>query len=63
VKVSQLCKMIEDSIHGGKYPLQNEHIGQVSLAGLLVNDPSSLVKESKKRCLGMARLRYRNLSR
>jgi hypothetical protein len=25
VKVSQLCKMIEDSIHGGRYPLQNEH--------------------------------------
>jgi hypothetical protein len=25
MKVSQLCKMIEDSIHGGKYPLQTEH--------------------------------------
>jgi hypothetical protein len=28
VKVSQLCKMIEDSIHGGKYHLQNEHYKQ-----------------------------------
>jgi len=25
MKVSQLCKMIEDSIHGGKYPLQTGH--------------------------------------
>jgi hypothetical protein len=24
VKISQLCKMIEDSIHGGKYPLDDE---------------------------------------
>ena len=25
MKVSQLCKMIEDSIHAGKYPMQTEH--------------------------------------
>ena len=24
VKISQLCKMIEDSIHGGKYPLEDQ---------------------------------------
>jgi hypothetical protein len=24
VKISQLCKMIEDSIHGGKYPLEEQ---------------------------------------
>jgi hypothetical protein len=23
-KISQLCKMIEDSIHGGKYPLEDQ---------------------------------------
>jgi hypothetical protein len=25
VKISELCKMIEDSIHGGKYPLDDQH--------------------------------------
>ena len=24
MKISQLCKMIEDSIHGGKYPLEDQ---------------------------------------
>jgi hypothetical protein len=24
VKISELCKMIEDSIHGGKYPLEDQ---------------------------------------
>ena len=24
MKISELCKMIEDSIHSGKYPLQNQ---------------------------------------
>ena len=25
VKISQLCQMIEDSIHDGKYPLEDQH--------------------------------------
>ena len=25
MKISQLCKMIEDSIHDGKYPLEDQH--------------------------------------
>ena len=24
MKISELCKMIEDSIHSGKYPLQDQ---------------------------------------
>jgi hypothetical protein len=25
VKISEICKMIEDSIHDGKYPLEDQH--------------------------------------
>ena len=25
MKISELCKMIEDSIHDGKYPLEDQH--------------------------------------
>ena len=32
MKISELCKMIEDSIHTGKYPLEYEHNNQRNLA-------------------------------
>ena len=33
MKISELCKMIEDSIHAGRYPLDNDK--QKKLAGTL----------------------------
>jgi|SRR4051794_9561622 hypothetical protein len=32
MKISELCKMIEDSIHTGKYPLDNDNSNQRLLA-------------------------------
>jgi hypothetical protein len=32
MKISELCKMIEDSIHTGKYPLEYENNNQRNLA-------------------------------
>jgi hypothetical protein len=35
MKISELCKMIEDSIHTGKYPLDNDNSNQKLLANLV----------------------------
>jgi hypothetical protein len=45
VKVSQLCKMIEDSIHNGKYPLQNEH--KPNLLQVITRSDSDDLKSSE----------------
>ena len=47
VKVSQLCKMIEDSIHGGKYPLQNEHKPFSNLLEVINRSDSDDLKNSE----------------
>jgi hypothetical protein len=47
VKVSQLCKMIEDSIHGGKYPLQNEHRPYSNLLQVINRSDSDELKSSE----------------
>ncbi|MGH9987595.1 MAG: hypothetical protein ACRD8W_26935 [Nitrososphaeraceae archaeon] len=46
MKISELCKMIEDSIHSGKYPL--DHDDEKQMAGLVqvINrSPSDDLKE------------------
>jgi hypothetical protein len=47
VNVSQLCKMIEDSIHGGKYPLQNEHKPYYNLLQVINRSDSDDLKSSE----------------
>ncbi|MGA9153749.1 MAG: hypothetical protein WBZ36_24475 [Candidatus Nitrosopolaris sp.] len=47
VKVSQLCKMIEDSIHGGKYPLQNERNPYSNLLQVINRSDSDDLKSSE----------------
>jgi hypothetical protein len=47
VKVSQLCKMIEDSIHGGRYPLQNEHKPFSNLLQVINRSDSDDLKSSE----------------
>jgi len=47
VKVSQLCKMIEDSIHNGKYPLQNEHKPYANLLQVINRSDSDDLKSNE----------------
>ncbi len=47
MKVSQLCKMIEDSIHNGKYPLKNEHKRYSNLLQVINRSDSDDLKSSE----------------
>jgi hypothetical protein len=47
VKVSQLCKMIEDSIHNGKYPLENGHKPYSNLLQVINRSDSDDLKSSE----------------
>jgi|SRR5919197_3994252 hypothetical protein len=41
MKISELCKMIEDSIHSGKYPLDQETEKQMAGLVQIINRSSS----------------------
>jgi adenylyl- and sulfurtransferase ThiI len=46
MKISELCKMIEDSIHSGKYPLDQEIEKQMTgLVQVINRSPSDDLKE------------------
>jgi hypothetical protein len=46
MKISELCKMIEDSIHSGKYPLDQESEKQMTgLVQVINRSPSDDLKE------------------
>ncbi len=47
MKVSQLCEMIEDSIHNGKYPLQNGHKPYSNLLQVINRSDSDDLKSSE----------------
>jgi hypothetical protein len=47
MKASHLCKMIEDSIHNGKYPLQNEHKSYSNLLQVINRSDSDDLKSSE----------------
>jgi len=47
VKVSQLCEMIEDSIHNGKYPLENGHKLYSNLLQVINRSDSDDLKSSE----------------
>jgi hypothetical protein len=47
MKVSQLCKMIEDSIHAGKYPMQTEHKPFANLLQVINRSNSDDLKSSE----------------
>jgi hypothetical protein len=47
MKISELCKMIEDSIHSGKYPLNLDEEKQMAgLAQVINRSPSDDLKET-----------------
>ena len=41
MKISELCKMVEDSIHSGKYPLESEHQKNISKSVKIINRSDS----------------------
>ncbi|MFY9870063.1 MAG: hypothetical protein WAK17_10125 [Candidatus Nitrosopolaris sp.] len=47
VKISQLCKMIEDSIHGGKYPLEDQQKRFANSSQVINSSDSDDLKSSE----------------
>lgn len=45
MKISELCKMIEDSIHSGKYPLNEDDERQMALVQVTNRSSSDDLKE------------------
>jgi hypothetical protein len=41
MKISELCKMVEDSIHSGKYPLESEHQKNIAKSVKIINRSDS----------------------
>ncbi|MFY9795891.1 MAG: hypothetical protein WAJ93_09390 [Candidatus Nitrosopolaris sp.] len=47
MKISQLCKMIEDSIHGGKYPLEDRQKRFANSSQVINSSDSDDLKSSE----------------
>jgi hypothetical protein len=46
MKVSELCKMVQDSIHSGKYPLENNQRGLANSIQIINRSPKDDLESS-----------------